>query len=263
MTATSFGCTSPAPRKCAAVTSARVATSSPGSARDRRWLILGVVGVAQLMVILDLTVMNIAPPSAQHALHFSRADRQWVITAYTLAFGSLLLLGGRLAGLLLGGALTEYLSWRWCLYVNLLFAAVAFAGGSLLLKRQPSPARPRLDIAGVLLASSAVFCLVYGFSNAATHNWATPSSYGFIWLAQLGPHTGYATGVLGPLILAGIGLGMIIAPVINTGWRWCTATTPGSGGSPESSPVARPSAGSCSAAGRWAGRRRGRRCLVG
>ena len=72
------------------------ATSS-NSAPDRRWLILGVIGLAQLMVVLDLTVMNIALPSAQRALHFSTVDRQWVVTAYTLAFGSLLLPGGRLA----------------------------------------------------------------------------------------------------------------------------------------------------------------------
>ena len=75
------------------------ATSTDG-ARDRRWLILGVIGLAQLMVVLDLTVMNIALPSAQRALHFTTADRQWVVTAYTLAFGSLLLPGGRLADLL-------------------------------------------------------------------------------------------------------------------------------------------------------------------
>jgi MFS family permease len=233
--------------------------TSGSSAMDRRWLVLGVIGLAQLMVILDLTVMNIALPSAQRALGFTIADRQWVVTAYTLSFGSLLLLGGRLAdllgrkvtfltglagfagvsaiggasvnfamlitaracqgafaallvpaalslltttftepkdrgkafgvygaiaaaggavGLLLGGALTEYLSWRWCLYVNLVFAAVAFIGGVLLLSRQPSPARPRLDIPGVLLVCSGVFCLVYGFSNAATHNWHTPSTTG-------------------------------------------------------------------------------------
>src|SRR5258707_11004020 len=73
---------------------------SGDSARDGRWLILGVIGLAQLMVVLDLTVMNIALPSAQRALHFTTVDRQWVVTAYTLAFGSLLLLGGRLADLL-------------------------------------------------------------------------------------------------------------------------------------------------------------------
>src|SRR5712671_6228054 len=73
--------------------------TSTDSARDRRWLILGVIGLAQLMVVLDVTVMNIALPSAQRALGFTTADRQWVVTAYTLAFGSLLLPGGRLADL--------------------------------------------------------------------------------------------------------------------------------------------------------------------
>src|SRR6202047_4071357 len=237
------------------------ATSTNSAIDRKRWLILGVIGLAQLMVTLDLTVMNVALPSAQRALGFSTVDRQWVVTAYSLAFGSLLLLGGRLAdllgrkvtflvglagfagvsavggasvnctrrvtaracqgafaallvpsalslltttftgpkdrgrafavygaiagaggavGLLLGGVLTEYLSWRWTLYVNLIFAAVAFAGGALLLKRQPSPVKPRLDIPGVLLVSGAVFCLVYGFSNAATHSWHAPSTWGFL-----------------------------------------------------------------------------------
>ncbi|HJY73320.1 MAG TPA: MFS transporter, partial [Streptosporangiaceae bacterium] len=237
------------------------ATTADGAWDRRRWLILGVIGLAQLMVVLDVTVMNIALPSAQHALRFTTADRQWVVTAYTLAFGSLLLLGGRLAdllgrkvtfltglagfagvsaiggasvnfgmlitaracqgafaallvpsalslltttftepkdrgrafgvygaiaaaggavGLLLGGALTQYLSWRWTLYVNLIFAGVAFAGGVLLLQRQRSQVKPRLDIPGVLLVSGSLFCLVYGFSNAATHNWSTPSTWGFL-----------------------------------------------------------------------------------
>ena len=76
------------------------ATSVNGGLGRRRWLVLGVVGLAQLMVVLDLTIMNIALPSAQRALHFTTVDRQWVVTAYALAFGSLLLLGGRLADLL-------------------------------------------------------------------------------------------------------------------------------------------------------------------
>ena len=237
------------------------ATSVSGGLDRRRWLILGVIGLAQLMVVLDLTVMNIALPSAQRALHFTTVDRQWVVTAYTLAFGSLLLPAGRLAdllgrkvtfltglagfagvsaiggasvnfamlvtaracqgafaallvpaalslltttftepkdrskafgiygaiagaggavGLLLGGALTEYLSWRWTLYVNLLFAAVAFTGGALLLTGQSSRVKPRLDVPGALLVSSGVFCLVYGLSNAATHGWRAPSTYGFL-----------------------------------------------------------------------------------
>src|SRR6202034_1276217 len=74
--------------------------TSVSGARDRRWLILGVIGLAQLMVVLDLTVMNIALPSAQRALYFTTADPQWVVTAYSLVFGSLLLPGGRLADLL-------------------------------------------------------------------------------------------------------------------------------------------------------------------
>src|SRR6201990_1800539 len=76
------------------------ATTAGGGWGRRRWLILGVIGLAQLMVVLDLTVMNIALPSAQRALHFSTVDRQWVVTAYTLSFGSLLLLGGKLSDLL-------------------------------------------------------------------------------------------------------------------------------------------------------------------
>ncbi len=66
----------------------------------RRWLILGVIALAQLMVVLDATIVNIALPSAQRALGFSNVDRQWVVTAYALAFGSLLLLGGRVSTLL-------------------------------------------------------------------------------------------------------------------------------------------------------------------
>ena len=71
----------------------------PGAGR-RRWLVLAVIGVAQLMVVLDATIVNIALPSAQQALGFSVTDRQWVITAYALAFGGLLLVGGRLSDLL-------------------------------------------------------------------------------------------------------------------------------------------------------------------
>ena len=63
----------------------------------RRWTILAILGIAQLMVVLDATIVNIALPSAQKALHFSNDNRQWIVTAYSLAFGSLLLLGGKLS----------------------------------------------------------------------------------------------------------------------------------------------------------------------
>jgi EmrB/QacA subfamily drug resistance transporter len=242
---------------------ARVQPADPHHAR--RWWILAVLGIAQLMVVLDATVVNIALPHAQAALGFSNADRQWVVTAYSLAFGSLLLLGGRIAdlfgrkwvfltglagfavasavggaavnfpmlvtaravqgafaallapaalslltttftapsergkafgvyggiagagasiGLLLGGVLTEYLDWRWVMYVNVLFAAMALAGGIVLLKHRRTEHRPRLDLPGTLLVSSGLFCLVYGFSHAGnqagTQGWTTPATLGFL-----------------------------------------------------------------------------------
>ena len=175
-------------------------------ADPRRWLILAVVALAQLMVVLDATIVNIALPSAQHALHFSDIERQWVVTAYALAFGSLLLLGGRLTttfdgtkdrgkafgvfgaiagaggavGLLLGGLLTQYLDWRWCLYVNLVFAAIAGAGAVVLLRRQPASGRPRLDLPGLAAEAGGMFCIVYGFSNAASDGWHAPATWGFL-----------------------------------------------------------------------------------
>ena len=89
--------------------------------------------------------------------------------------------GGGLVGLLLGGVLTEYLDWRWCLYVNLLFAGPAVFGGVVLLQRHGRRAGPlRLDMTGVVTGSAAMFCLVYGFANAATHNWTRRRRWGFL-----------------------------------------------------------------------------------
>ena len=87
----------------------------------RRWWILAVIGIAQLMVILDGTIVNIALPTAQHALHFSNSDRQWIVTAYSLAFGSLLLLGGRIS---------DYIGRKNALITGLAGFAVASALGA-------------------------------------------------------------------------------------------------------------------------------------
>jgi EmrB/QacA subfamily drug resistance transporter len=219
---------------------------------DKRWLILAILGIAQLMVVLDATVVNIALPSAQEALGFSESARQWIVTAYSLTFGSLLLLGGRISdifgrkwtfvggligfafasalggaapsfgvlvvargvqglfgailapaalslltvtftdpkergkafgvfgavagsgaavGLLLGGILTQYLSWRWCLYVNLVFAAVAVVGALMLLDNHRTEGDAHLDVPGTVLATGGLFCLVYGLSHAQTTSW--------------------------------------------------------------------------------------------
>ena len=76
--------------------------------------------------------------------------------------------------------LTDPRTWRWCLYVNLIFAGLAVMGAVLLLEHQRARAGTRLDLPGVALVSASMFCLVYGFSNAANHNWHTPSTYGFL-----------------------------------------------------------------------------------
>src|ERR687889_770130 len=89
---------------------------------DRRWLILAVIGIAQLLVVLDVTIVNIALPSAQQDLGFSDDDRQWVITAYALSFGSLLLLGGRIGDLF---------GRKWTFITGLLgFAGASALGGA-------------------------------------------------------------------------------------------------------------------------------------
>jgi EmrB/QacA subfamily drug resistance transporter len=200
-------------------------------------------------------------PTAQRALGFSNSDRQWVVTAYALAFGALLLLGGRLSdmfgrkrmfliglvgfagasavggaatsfgmlvaaravqgafgavlapavlslltttftdpaergrafgifgailgagggiGLLLGGVLTTYASWRWTLLVNLVFAAIAFIGGSVLLQQSRSEQRAHIDVPGLLTVSFGLFALVYGFAHADTSGWQDPITLAFL-----------------------------------------------------------------------------------
>src|SRR6201986_1577196 len=236
-----------------------VASSQRSAESDHRWLVLVIVAVAQLMVVLDATVVTLALPSAQHALGFPNSDRQWVVTAYALAFGSLLLVGGRLGdmfsrkrvfitglvgfavasalggaatsfgmlvaartlqgvfgailapaalgtlvstfrdprergrafgvfgsvaggggavGLILGGVLTQYVSWRWTLYVNLFFAAIAVAGALAYMRSNRPDSRPRMDWAGAVLASAGLFGIVFGFSHAETAGWTAALTIG-------------------------------------------------------------------------------------
>ncbi|MBE7187024.1 DHA2 family efflux MFS transporter permease subunit [Jatrophihabitans endophyticus] len=242
-------------------------TPGAGEQDGKRWWVLAILGIAQLMVVLDSTIVNIALPSAQTGLGFDNADRQWVVTGYALAFGSLLLIGGRLAdffgrkwallvglvgfavasavggaavnfamlvsaravqgafgallapatlalltttfsdpkergkafgifggiagggaslGLLLGGFLTEYASWRWTLYVNLVFAAIAFIGAlSLLPRHERSEDRQGADIPGTFSITVGLFALVYGFSNADQHGWGAGLTVGCLIVAAV------------------------------------------------------------------------------
>ena len=218
------------------------AKPAEGPPDRRRWTALAFIAIAQLMIALDATIVSIALPSAQSALGASDADRQWVVTAYALAFGGLLLLGGKVAdyagrkrafliglagfalasaiggaapnfailvaaramqgafaallaptalsllavsfiqpreratafavygsiagsgaaiGLLLGGALTQYFAWRWCLYVNIPIAVIAGVGGWFVLPEASRRANPALDLPGVVLAAGGMVALVY------------------------------------------------------------------------------------------------------
>jgi EmrB/QacA subfamily drug resistance transporter len=215
-----------------------------------RWKALGVIAIAQLMVVLDASIVNLALPSAKHALHISDANQQWMVTAYTLTFGGLLLLGGRIAdyagrkrmfiigligfagasalggiapssgflfaaralqggfaamlapaalslltvtfhepkerakafgvygaisgggaaiGLLLGGFLTEYLSWRWCLLVNVPIALVAVVAAIPIVKESKATGNTSYDIPGAITATGGLVALVYAFTKAAPH----------------------------------------------------------------------------------------------
>jgi EmrB/QacA subfamily drug resistance transporter len=224
-----------------------------------RWWILGVLGTAQLMVTLDTTIVNIALPSAQRALGFSTADRQWIVTAYALAFGCLLLVGGRISGmvgrkrafilglagfavasfvggaatslgmlvaaraaqgtfgalvmpaalalvvetfddkreraqafavysimattggavgLMVGGVLTEYLSWRWCLYLNVAFAVIGIAGATPLIRSRAGMETFTFDIPGSIVSFGGLAAIVFGFSEASLNGWRDPLTYG-------------------------------------------------------------------------------------
>ncbi|MFF2061743.1 MFS transporter [Streptomyces sp. NPDC058200] len=260
-------------------------TSEPGTSETdtHRWWALAVIATAQLMVVLDATIVNIALPSAQRELGLTNGNRQWVITAYTLAFGGLLLLGGRIAdlvgrkrtfiigligfaaassiggassgpamlfaaralqgvfaallapsalslltttftsgndrakafgifsaiagggsaiGLLLGGVLTEYLSWRWCLYVNVPIAVIAVIGAFTLLSDRAGTRGAHLDIPGVILGCGGLVAIVYGLSEAQSDSWTAPLVLGLLFggIALLCAFTWWQTRSPAPLL---------------------------------------------------------------
>lgn len=230
-----------------------------------RWWALGVLAMTQLVVVLDTTIVTIALPQAQTELGMSDGERQWVVTAYALAFGALLLLGGRVAdywgrkrtfmvgmlgfgaaslwgglaqsgleliiargvqgafaallapaalamvtvtfthgrerniafaifgtvagtgaaiGLLLGGVLTEFADWRWCLLVNLVFVAIGMVGGALLLYESRAEGENRYDVWGSITVILGLGSLVYGFT-LAEHGWGSLDTVGFLALGVL------------------------------------------------------------------------------
>src|SRR5260370_9198206 len=145
---------SPGPRDMQMSSAAQGRRAAP---TDRRWLVLLVVAVAQLMVVLDATVVNIALPSAQHALGFSNNDRQWVVTTYALAFGSLLLLGGRIG---------DMFSRKRVFITGLAAFAVASAiGGASVSFPMLVTARTLQGVFGALLAPAALGTLTSTFTD--------------------------------------------------------------------------------------------------
>jgi EmrB/QacA subfamily drug resistance transporter len=225
-----------------------------GLGRSGGLVVLLVISLAQLMITLDSTIVSVALPSIQHSVGLSNAGRQWAVTAYTVAFGGLLLLSGRIGdligrkramligvsgfalasaiggaavnpamllsaralqgmfaaciapstlgllnttfsepaararafsvyaaagmsggalGLVVGGALTNALSWRWCLFVNIPIAVAVLIGGSLTV---PAPPRHRaqLDVPGVLLSAGGMVSLIYALGEAGSRGWHSP-----------------------------------------------------------------------------------------
>src|SRR5690349_15284386 len=148
---------------------------------QRRWLILGVLGIAQLMVVLDATIVNIALPSAQHDLGFGDDSRQWIITAYALAFGSLLLLGGRLGDFF--GRKRTFLAGAAG------FAVASAVGGAASSFGMLVAARAVQGAFGALLAPAALSLVSTTFTDPAERRSALPL-YGGI------AGTGRAVGLL-------------------------------------------------------------------
>ncbi|MBT0772164.1 MFS transporter [Kineosporia sp. J2-2] len=170
------------------------AVPSTATASSARWLTLTTVAFAQLMVVLDTTVVNIALPSAQADLGFSDGDRQWIVTAYSLTFGSLLLLGGRLSDLI--GRRRTFIT-----------ALIGFALASALGGAAPSfgllvAARALQGVFGALLAPTALAVLATTFTDPVERR--------------------RAFGIFGAIAGMGGAIGLLLGGVLteNLDWRW-------------------------------------------
>src|SRR5882724_1175519 len=176
----------------------RDATQLSVASTDRepnRWAVLALLSVAQLMVVLDATIVTIAIPSAQEALHFSTQSRQWIVTAYALAFGSLLLLGGKLGDLF---------GRKWTLIAGLVGFSIASAIGGLAQSFGVLVAARALQGAfGALLAPSALSLLTVTFAGS--------------------PARAKAFGIFSAVATAGASVGLLIGGVLTDAlsWRWC------------------------------------------
>jgi EmrB/QacA subfamily drug resistance transporter len=162
---------------------------------ERRWLILAVIGIAQLLVVLDVTIVNIALPSAQRDLGFSDDDRQWIITAYALAFGSLLLLGGRIGDLF---------GRKWTFIAGLIgFAGASALGGAAQSFDLLVAARALQGMFAALLAPAALALLSTTFTDPVER--------------------GKAFGVYGAIAGAGGAFGLLLGGFLTEvlDWRWC------------------------------------------
>ncbi len=159
---------------------------------ERRWAILAILGIAQLMVVLDATIVNIALPSAQKALHFSNDNRQWIVTAYSLAFGSLLLLGGKISDLF---------GRKWTFIAGLSgFALASAVGGAAQSFGMLAVSRAFQGAFGALLAPAALSLLTTTFTETSERN--------------------KAFGIFGAIAGSGASVGLLLGGLLTQALDW-------------------------------------------
>jgi EmrB/QacA subfamily drug resistance transporter len=169
-----------------------MASAPEGRAEPNRWAVLALLSIAQLMVVLDATIINIALPSAQKDLGFSTDSRQWVVTAYALAFGSLLLLGGKLGDLF---------GRKWTFIAGLAGFSLASAIGGLAQSFAMLVAARALQGAfGALLAPSALSLLTVTFADS--------------------PDRPKAFGIFGAIAGGGASIGLILGGALTQAFSW-------------------------------------------